>query len=153
MQHRRSRIRLNEKPDHARQLARNLVTSLLLYEAIRTTKKRAKVIQPMVDRLIATARRSSPRVAIRAINRVVTDKNASRKVMEVLIKRYEKRSSGFTTVTPAGSRKGDGAALVDLQLIDSVVQDKSTSSAKKPRQPRKSSVSSDSSESSVSSPS
>jgi large subunit ribosomal protein L17 len=118
MYHRRSRLRLNKKPDHARSLKRNLVTSLLLYESIRTTRKQAKVIQPIVDRLICNAKKMSPHNAIRAINMVVTDKNASRKVMDVLIKRYAKRTSGFTSLVIAGARKGDGAAIVDLTLMD-----------------------------------
>ena len=85
----------------------------------------------MIDHLITHARKSTPHVAIRALNQVLTDKNASRKVMEVLVKRYEKRSSGFTRATPAGRRKGDGAPLVDLQLIDRVAQTENLSSEKK----------------------
>lgn len=119
MQHRRSsRLRLNQKPDHARLLQRNLVTSLVLYESIRTTRKRAKVIQPMIDRLISTAKRVNTHNAIRSLNAVVTDKNASRKIMEVLVKRYATRPSGFTTLKAVGARKGDGAELVDLTLVD-----------------------------------
>lgn len=118
MRHRRSRLRLTQKPDHAWLLQRNLVTSLLLYEAVRTTRKRAKVIQPLVDRLIATAKRSKPSIAVRALRRIVTDRNAGRKVMEVLIQRYASRPSGFTRIVPVGARKGDGAQLVDLTLMD-----------------------------------
>lgn len=121
MRHRAKRLRLNEKPDHARLLKRNLVTSLLLYEAIRTTRKRARVLQPIVDSLITTAKKKAPHVAIRSINAMVTDKNASRKLMEVLVKRYATRSSGFTRVVAVGSRKGDGAEIVDMTLIDAVV--------------------------------
>tara|TARA_Y100000310_G_C20468808_1_gene708963 strand:- start:205 stop:702 length:498 start_codon:yes stop_codon:yes gene_type:complete len=102
-------------------LERNLVTSLLLYESIRTTKKRAKVIQPAVDKLIHYAKSHPPHVAIRYANRVVTDKNASRKIMEVYCKRYADRTSGLSRITPVGARKGDGAELVDLELIDAEV--------------------------------
>lgn len=118
MRHQHSRIGINGKPHHARMVARNLVTSLLLYETIRTTRKKAKAIQPMVDRIIATAKRVEARNAIRAINEVVTDKNACKKVIEVFVKRYSKRSSGFTRIVPVGARKGDGAQLVDLMLIE-----------------------------------
>lgn len=124
MRHRSTRRRLIQKPDHARLIQRNLVTSLLLYESIRTTLKRARSVQPIVDRLIATAKRTSPQIAIRSLNAYVMDKNASRKVMEVLTKRYEKRPSGFTRVLKVGSRKGDGAELVDLLLVDHVVPTK-----------------------------
>lgn len=121
MRHRKSRLRLTQKPDHARLLQRNLVTSLFLYEAIRTTRNRARVIQPMVDRLITNAKKQTPHVAIRGLNAVLTDKNASRKVMEVLTERYKTRPSGFTTLKAAGARKGDGAELVDLALVDAVI--------------------------------
>lgn len=126
MRHRHSSRRLPQKPAHARMLQRNLVTSLLLYEQVRTTKKRAQVVAPLVDRLIAIAKAHKPYNAIRAINRVVTDKNASRKIMEVLVKRYSGRASGLTSMKPVGARKGDGAMLVDLSLMDAVLgtQDK-----------------------------
>lgn len=118
MRHQRSKKAINGKPDRARMMARNLVTSMLLYESIRTTRNRARAIQPMVDRLIASAKRMEPRNAIRAINAVVTDKNACRKVMEVYLERFKDRPSGFTRIVAAGARKGDGAELVDLSFVD-----------------------------------
>lgn len=121
MRHRRSRLRLTQKPAHARMLQRNLVTSLLLYESVRTTKKRAKVVQPVVDHLIHYAKSHPPHVAIRYLNRMVTDKNASRKVMEVYCKRYAGRASGLSRMVPIGARRGDGADLVQLTLVDAVI--------------------------------
>ncbi len=121
MRHQRNRLRLNHKPDHAKAVERNIVTSLLLYESIRTTKKRALVVRPIIDRLITTAKTKEPHIAIRSINRVVTDRNASRKLMEVLRERYASRPSGFTTLTAVGSRKGDGAQVVDFSLVDAVI--------------------------------
>lgn len=99
-------------------IKRNLLTSILLYESVRTTKSRAKAVQPMVDRLVSTAKKRPPHVAIRFINRYVTDKNASRKIMEVFIERYKDRNSGLTRIVPAGVRQGDGAQLVDFSLVD-----------------------------------
>ncbi|UPA22811.1 bL17 family ribosomal protein [Candidatus Peribacteria bacterium] len=116
-----SRLRLTQKPAHSRLLQRNLVTSLFLYEAIRTTKARARIVQTIVDRLISTAKRQETHVAVRSLNAYVTDTNASRKVMEVLRERYKTRTSGFTTLKAAGARKGDGAQLVDLMLIDAEI--------------------------------
>lgn len=118
MRHQHSKAELNLKLNHARLLTRNLATSLILYESIRTTKSRARVVQPIVDRLITIAKKKQGQQAIRAINAVVTDLNASKKLMEVLAKRYASRPSGFSKAKPAGARKGDGAALVDLMLID-----------------------------------
>jgi ribosomal protein L17 len=102
-------------------LKRNLLTSLLLYENVRTTKKRAAVIAPQVDKMINYAKTHSPHVAIRYINKTVTDTNASKKIMEVFIKRYAKRSSGLTRTKAAGFRVGDGAEIVDISLLDGEV--------------------------------
>jgi len=99
-------------------LKRNLVTSLLLYESVRTTKKRAKVIQPVIDKLVLVAKTKPAHTAIRMINKTVTDKNASKKIMEVFKDRYADRSSGLTRMVPVGARKGDGAELVDLSLVE-----------------------------------
>jgi large subunit ribosomal protein L17 len=139
MRHRKTTRRLKYKPQLARMMERNLVTSLLLYESIRTTQKRAKVIQPIVDKLITAARTKPAALAIRHINAVVTDRNASRKIMEVLKDRYSKRTSGLTRMVPVGARKGDGAKIVDLMMMDMDIvtekkedkKEKKTSTSKK----------------------
>ena len=118
MEHRKQRLRLNQKPNHAALLLRNLATSIVLYETVRTTKKRAKVVAPMVEKRITPAKAEEARIATRAINAVVMHENASKKLMEVLKQRYAKRPSGYTRITPVGARKGDGAELVDLELMD-----------------------------------
>lgn len=118
MRHRHSRLRLRQKPAHARLLKRNLLTSLLLYETVRTTKKRAEVVQPLIDKLISHAKKKDAYLAIRYVNRFVTDKNASRKIMEVFVKRFKDRASGLTRIVPVGARKGDGAKLVDISFVD-----------------------------------
>lgn len=119
---------------------RNLLTSLLLYESLRTTKKRAAVIAPEVDKLINYAKKNTPHVAIRHINKTITDKNASKKVMEVLIKRYAKRSSGLTSTKAAGYRVGDGAQLVDISLVEgeAVEPPKPAAKPEKKAEPKKS---------------
>jgi large subunit ribosomal protein L17 len=131
MRHKAHRNRLIQKPDHARMIQRNLVTSLFLYEEVRTTRRRARVIQPLVDDLITKAKKQTSRIAIRSINAFVTDKNASRKLMEVLKDRYATRPSGFTSLKAVGARKGDGAELVDLVLVDRETAKKETAAAPK----------------------
>jgi large subunit ribosomal protein L17 len=134
MRHRLSRLRLRHKPAHNNSMVRNLVTSVLLYESIRTTKKRAEVAQPVVERMITIAKTKKPYVAIRAINEVVQHKNACRKTMEVLRERFADRSSGFTRIVPLGSRIGDGAKVVTLALVEGR---EVKAVEKKPRSPRK----------------
>lgn len=117
MRHRHARNRLRQKPAHSRLIQRNLVTSVLLYESIRTTKKRAAVIQPIVERIITIAKKKDARSAIRQIQKIVLHENACRKAIEVLKSRYASRTSGYTRVKPLGARHGDGAELVTLSLL------------------------------------
>lgn len=100
-------------------LLRNLITSLFLYETVRTTEARARAMQPIIDRMIAKSKTSPPHIAVRFLNRIVTDKNAAKKMFEVFVPRYDKRTSGFTRFSPVGLRKGDGARLVEISLVDS----------------------------------
>ncbi len=110
-------------------MLRNLVTSILLYESIRTTKKRAEVVQPLVEKMITAAKTKDARNAIRSINQFVMDQNACKKVMEVLKDRYSKRTSGFTRIVPLGARHGDGAKMVTLELVDAAVTGGSSDSS------------------------
>lgn len=163
MRHRHSRQRLRQKPAHSRLIQRNLVTSVLLYESIRTTKKRAEVVRPLIEKIITIAKTKDARNAIRQINAVVLHENACKKTMEVLKQRYAGRTSGYTRIIPLGARRGDGAAVVTLSLVEGKdVAAVSSSDQKKPMNPKKpkspkmkdsgaSSVSSESSASSASS--
>ncbi|MBI2117822.1 50S ribosomal protein L17 [Candidatus Peregrinibacteria bacterium] len=116
MRHRHSRLRLNKKPKHAAMVLRNLATSLLLYESIRTTEKQAQVVRPLVERLVRVAREKTEREAIRSIHRVVTDEKACRKLIEVYRGTDTGKAGGLTRITSLGARKGDGASLVEISL-------------------------------------
>ena len=118
MRHRNHSKRLARKPAQARLMLRNMLTSVLLYERIRTTKKRAQVVKALVDRVITIGKKERTDLAIRRMQPMLADENASRKVLEVLKQRYAKRTSGFSRIVPVGMRKGDGASLADLILID-----------------------------------
>ncbi len=118
------RSSLGRKPAMRKMLMRNLVTSLFLYESIKTTHARAKAIQPLVDRMITKAKSRPAHIAVRFLNRVVTDKNAARKIFEVLVDRYKDRPSGFTRMKPLGLRRGDNAELVEISLVDAVTKGK-----------------------------
>ncbi len=116
MRHRHSRLRLKQKPKLAAVMVRNLATSLLLYESVRTTQKRAQVVRPVVERLIRVVREKSQREAIRSINSVVTDANACRKLIELYRETDCGRAGGLTRIVPLGARRGDGASLVEISL-------------------------------------
>lgn len=107
------------REEHRASLLRNLATSLILYEKVKTTKPRATAVEPLIAKLINTAKTKDTVNAIRALNRFFYDKNASKKTMEILKERYKAKNSGFTRITNLKLREGDRAQLVQIELIQS----------------------------------
>lgn len=118
MRHQRKDNKLNMQRDHRALLLRNMATSIILYEKVKTTVARAKQVRPIVEGLITKAKTKDARNAIRQIGKVVMDPNASKKLLEVLKYRYKDRNGGYTRIVKLNFRSGDGAQLVSVQLLD-----------------------------------
>jgi len=118
MRHNKNRNTLASKKGGSRQVVRNLLTYLLMFDKIVTTKTRARAIISLVDRVVTYAKKNSEYNAIRKMNTLVFREEASKKVVEVLVERYKNRPSGFTTKKRAGFRKGDGSQMYEVSLIE-----------------------------------
>ena len=116
MRHQKKNVKIRGR-DELSLLLGNLATSLIIHEKIQTTAAKAKAVQPILDGLIAQAKRNEKRIAIRALNKVLHSELSSRKVMEELVKRYAARTSGFTRITPIKFRAGDAAPIVQIELV------------------------------------
>jgi large subunit ribosomal protein L17 len=122
MRHRTKHRSFGRQKDHQKALAKNLITSFLLYEKMKTTEAKAKSIVPKVEKLITLAKnvqtgKMSKMNGIRELNKSVFDENASKKLLEEIAKRYTDRSSGFTRLTHLGPRAGDAAPMVLIELV------------------------------------
>ena len=118
MRHQKKQHKLGGRPRDARRLLLgNLATSLLIHEKIQTTQAKAKAVQPLVDKLINSAKTREKRLAIRHLNSMLHSELASRKVMEEFTKRYAERKSGYTRITPIKFRAGDNAPIVQIELV------------------------------------
>ena len=117
MRHQRKDNKLNMQRDHRALLLRNMATSIILYEKVKTTIARARQVRPIVEDLITKAKTKDTRNAIRQIAKVIMDPNASKKLLEVLKERFKNRPGGYTRVIKLGFRSGDGAKLVSVQLL------------------------------------
>lgn len=97
-------------------LFRSLVRSLLLHEHIQTTEAKAKAIKGLVDRIISKGKQDK---ALSSKNHsFLVQKDIIRKLTDDIVPRYEDRVSGFTTTARLGPRKGDGAMMVQMSLIE-----------------------------------
>ncbi len=117
MRHRVQKKRLNRKKSPRELLVRNLATSVILYDGVKTTKAKAKLAGPMVEKMITAVKTKDAMNAVRYINKYLLDKNASRKLMQEIAKKYKDRQSGFTRISELGPRAGDNAPMVKLELV------------------------------------
>jgi len=118
MRHQKKNLKMNMQRDRRQSVLRSMATSLILFEKIKTTECRAKQVRGIVENLITKAKTKTTHTAIRAIGAVVFDKNASKKLLEVLKERYKERSGGYTRIVKMGFRVGDSAKVVSLQLVE-----------------------------------
>ena len=116
MRHRNKNKILDRKKGPRELMLRNLAASLLLYEKVKTTKAKAQAVKPLVERLITTAKAGNL-ASRRGLIKVLTQKKAVLKAMEVLGERYKTRPGGYTRITKLGTRAGDGAEMVQIELV------------------------------------
>jgi len=103
--------------DHRDAMLRNLLTSLLEHKSIKTTKKRAKAISWLVDKLVRVVNTKDEMNAIRYVWKYVFTKKSSLELFNVIAKANTDRKSGVTRITPIKLRDGDNATLVQLEIV------------------------------------
>jgi large subunit ribosomal protein L17 len=117
MRHQVKTKRINRDEAHLTSMLRNLATSIILYEKVKTTSAKAKMLKPLIEKLLVDAKGSSVVNVYRYLNSYLLDKNASKKVVDELITRYKDRNSGFVRITNLGHRAGDAAPMVQVELV------------------------------------
>jgi large subunit ribosomal protein L17 len=116
MRHRNKNKILDRQKGPRELMLRNLASSILIYEKVKTTKAKAQAVRPLVERMI-TASKAGDLNARRGLIKVLLQKNAVKKAMEVLGVRYKERQGGYTRVIKLGNRAGDGAEMVQIELV------------------------------------
>ena len=118
MRHRVAGKKLGRKTAHRVMMFRNMVTSLLDKERIRTTLDRAKAVRPIAERMI-TLGKSETLHARRQALAFVNDPAVVSKLFDTLAPRFSQRHGGYTRIIRLGFRDGDGAQMAYLELIGS----------------------------------
>jgi large subunit ribosomal protein L17 len=161
MRHRNSGRKFDRDTSHRRATLRALTANLVLYERIETTDAKAKEVRRNAEKLITKARRlgetaytpndkldDKARVRRLAAERQVasyiprfvvrTDKggetkqvNLVEKVLVDLGKRFKDRHGGYTRIIKFGPRRGDGAPLSILELVEGTASEEGEEKPKK----------------------
>ena len=117
MRHRRSGRALSRSRSHRAALVRNQVTELLRHEAIVTTEAKAKEIRPVAERMITLGRKGTLH-ARRLAAAVLTDKKVVKRLFDDVGPRFSERPGGYTRITKLGPRRGDGARMAHIELVE-----------------------------------
>ena len=138
MRHQVKGRKLRRPTAHRLALLRNLVTSFLEKERIRTTLAKAKEARPLAEKMITLGKRGTLH-ARRQVISFVRKESVVVKVFDDLGPRFGQRPGGYSRIVKLGRRMGDGASMALLELVGSEYKKKAKKkkdkekTAKKPK--------------------
>lgn len=138
MRHRNSGRQLSRNASHRHALMRNMATSLLRHETIRTTVPKAKELRRVVEPLITLAKVDSLGKRRLAFARL-RDDAVVEKLFTDLGPRFKARAGGYTRILKMEPRPGDSADMALMQLVDAAIvpAEKKADDAAEAKAPRK----------------
>ncbi|GAB6267495.1 50S ribosomal protein L17 [Smithella sp. SC_K08D17] len=116
MHHGKTGSKLGRSSSHKEAMLRNMVTSVIKYERIRTTDTKAKELKKVAEKMITLGKKGSLHARRQALA-VVRDKDMVGKLFGELTERYRNRPGGYTRIVKAGYRFGDNAPVSILEFI------------------------------------
>ncbi len=116
MRHRVAGRKLGRPTGHRWALYRNQVTALLAHEKIITSEAKAKEIRSLAERVITLGKDGSLTSRRRALA-FITDKKVVEKLFNDVAPRYANRAGGYTRLVKLGPRRGDNAAMAQIELV------------------------------------
>lgn len=117
--------KLNRRSGARKALFRDLVTDLFIYERIETTEAKAKEIRSVAEKMITLAKRGDLHARRQVASFVrpetadaTTGQDAVQKLFSEIAPRFSERQGGYTRILKVGPRRGDGAPMAILELVE-----------------------------------
>jgi large subunit ribosomal protein L17 len=117
MRHRNSNRKLNRTSSHRQAMLRNMATSLLRHEIIKTTLPKAKELRRIAEPLITLGKDATLSNRRLAFSRL-RDRDIVGKLFNELGPRYSTRPGGYLRILKCGFRNGDNAPMALVELVD-----------------------------------
>ena len=117
MRHRNSGRGLSRNSSHRKAMFKNMVTSLVKHEIIKTTLAKAKELRSVSEPLITRAKVDSV-ANRRLVFSKLRDDFAVGKLFTKLGPRYINRPGGYTRIIKCAFRPGDKAPMAYVELLD-----------------------------------
>ena len=111
--------KLGRPTAHRKAMLRGMVTLLLENGQVETTLTRAKEVRSVAEKMITLGKKNTL-ASRRAALAYITKKEVVKKVFDELAPLYENRAGGYTQIFKLGPRRGDGAEMAIIKLVDYV---------------------------------
>lgn len=107
---------LRSQHDYRQTILRNQLTSLVLFEAITTTKAKGKQLMPFVNRFFNRVKPADLN-AKRLAHETLLDHNAVKKVFEEILPRFKAAETTFIREYKVMPRRGDNSPQIMIALV------------------------------------
>lgn len=121
MRHGKLRGKLGNTGTHRNAMLSNMAVALIENEQIKTTLPKAKVLRPVIEKLITLGKKGGLANRRRALS-MLQDNGSVQKLFGALSARYKTRAGGYTRVIKANFRYGDAAEMAMIEFIDRDVE-------------------------------
>jgi large subunit ribosomal protein L17 len=109
--------KLNRTSSHRKAMIVNMSVALVLHEQITTTLPKAKVLRPMVEKLVTIGKKGDLN-ARRKLFSLLRSDLAVAKLIDLIAVRYADRKGGYLRIMKAGFRYGDMAPMAVIEFVD-----------------------------------
>lgn len=119
--------KLGRTSSQRKALLRDLTTELIIQGRIETTVSRAKEIRKTTDKMITLGKKGGHDAYVKAnafMRNVKVENSEGETVRSVdmlfneVAPKYENRNGGYTSIIKKGPRRGDGAEMAIIQLVE-----------------------------------
>jgi large subunit ribosomal protein L17 len=117
MRHRKKFNHLGRKSAHRQETLSSMATALILNKRINTTVAKAKALRVYVEPLITKSKVDSTH-SRRVVFSYLGNKNAVSELFREVAQKVADRPGGYTRILKTGFRKGDGAEMCFIELVD-----------------------------------
>lgn len=117
MRHRKKGKSLGRNSSQRKSMFKNLMKSIIKHEIIKTTLPKAKEIRRFLEPILTVSKIDNLKNR-RLIFSRIGDKKILGKLFFDLGYRFKNRNGGYTRILKCGYRKGDGAPMAFIELVD-----------------------------------
>jgi len=117
MRHGKAFNHLGRKKGHRVALLRNLASALIKHKRINTTLAKAKALRVFIEPLM-TKSKSNTTHSRRTVFSYLQDKDSITELFGTVAGKIATRPGGYTRVIRTGFRKGDGAEMAMIEMVD-----------------------------------